>query len=191
MRDKRDCGVQRAAKPAETTRARKIYSAAKRISAKLQIAPLKCLAITNRPAMTDEIPFEHVTPQEAKEAIKKAEAEAEAQSIAPRPRNHHRTPPPASAPNIKVLMPWIAGLPAELRPHELIVHYARIANRLAELWKYPLACEKFMSELMIDERGDRQGFPDKVAHELAALHLYYTTNVVKQHFDAWGERIGD
>lgn len=97
----------------------------------------------------------------------------------------------ATAPNIKLLMPWVAQLPPEIRPHELIVQYARIANKLAELWKRPVACEKYLNELMIDERGDRQGFPSAVAQELAALHIYYTTKVVTQHFTVWGDRIGD
>ncbi|MBI1890846.1 MAG: hypothetical protein HYS18_09385 [Burkholderiales bacterium] len=127
--------------------------------------------------MKDEMPSKHVPPQETKPSASSSSA------------TDKGTQP--TAPNIKLLMPWIAQLPPEIRPHELIVHYARIANKLAELWKRPAACEKYLNELMIDERGDRQGFPPAVAAELAVLNVYYTTKVITQHFTVWGDRVGD
>ena len=102
----------------------------------------------------------------------------------------HRYPRHEAKPDIKLLMPWVQQLPPEVRPRHLVTHYARIAHRLAELWKHPIACEKYFNELMIDSRGDRQGFPAEVALELAALQAYFTTNVLVQHYSVWGDRIG-
>lgn len=102
----------------------------------------------------------------------------------------YRFPRNVTTPDIKLLMPWIQQLPAEVRPRQLVIQYARIAHKLAELWKHPIACEKYFNELMIDNRGDRQGFPSDVALELAALQAYFATNVLVQHYSVWGDRIG-
>ena len=138
----------------------------------------------------DAIPFEKVTVGEAK-AITAPEP------AAPKPSQknwkHRRVqerPLDQSGPDIKLLHPWIAQLPAEVRPKSLIIQYPRIANRLAELWRHPIACEKYLNELMIDGRGDRQGFPSEVAQELAALQIYFNKHVLPPHFTVWGDRIG-
>jgi hypothetical protein len=102
----------------------------------------------------------------------------------------HRFPQSEEKPDIKLLMPWVQQLPPEVRPRQLVIQYARIANKLASLWPQPIACEKYLNELMIDERGDRQGFPAEVALELAALQAYFATHVLVHHYDVWGERIG-
>src|SRR5687768_16495615 len=44
----------------------------------------------------------------------------------------------ANQPDIKELFPWVQELPPEVRPKELITQYARIANKLAKLWKHPI-----------------------------------------------------
>ena len=102
----------------------------------------------------------------------------------------HRFPQNQVKPDIKLLMPWVQQLPPEVRPRHLVSQYARIAHKLAELWKHPQACEKYLNGLMIDERGDREGFPAEVALELAALQAYFTTVVQVQQYSIWGDRIG-
>lgn len=102
----------------------------------------------------------------------------------------HRFPQDQEKPDIKLLMPWVQQLPPEVRPRQLVIQYARIANKLALLWTHPLVCEKYFNDLMLDERGDRQGFPAEVAMELAMLQAFFATHVLVQHFDVWGERIG-
>lgn len=67
---------------------------------------------------------------------------------------------------------WLDGLPAELRPCETALRFARIANRLAELWATPPLCLQYLDELCFDRRGGRQGFPLGVAAELLALKAY-------------------
>ncbi len=102
----------------------------------------------------------------------------------------HRPTTSEAKPDIRLLLPWVQELPEEVRPRQLVIQYARIANRLASLWHHPAACEKYLNELMIDERGDRKGFPAEVALELATLQAYFTTQVASQHFSIWGDRIG-
>lgn len=103
----------------------------------------------------------------------------------------HRPAVSEVKPDIRLLMPWVQELPEEVRPRQLVIQYARIANKLASLWHHPIACEKYLNELMIDERGDRQGFPAEVALELATLQAYFTTHIATPHFSVWGDRIGD
>lgn len=97
----------------------------------------------------------------------------------------------ASRPNVKELLPWVKQLPPEVRPKELIIQYARIANKIAELWKHPHACEKYLNGLMIDERGTRKGFPPEVAYELAALQMYFNTHVLSHNYGVWGDRLDE
>ena len=53
-------------------------------------------------------------------------------------------------------------------PHALEEQFERILERIAHLWDYPSAGEYFQ-ELLLDQRGDRHGFPANVAHELWTL----------------------
>jgi hypothetical protein len=85
---------------------------------------------------------------------------------------------------------WLSQLPADIRPRALAIQYPRIFNKIAALWIDPLSCEKYLDELMLDNRGSRQGFPADIAEELVSLkkHLVDTTNI--QKIGVWGERIG-
>lgn len=68
---------------------------------------------------------------------------------------------------------WMADMPESVRPKQLALRYARLANRLCQAWKEPLKCEKFLDDLMMDRRGGRKGFPLQVANELATLRDYH------------------
>ncbi|RJG00911.1 hypothetical protein [Noviherbaspirillum sedimenti] len=136
--------------------------------------------------MTD-IPFEKISVEEAHNSTWQ---ELPPPKVLDKNWGAHRFPLSQDKPDIKQLMPWVQQLPPEVRPRQLVIQYARIANKLAELWKHPIACEKYFNALMIDDRGDRQGFPADVALELAALQAYFTTHVLVQHYSVWGDRIG-
>ena len=69
---------------------------------------------------------------------------------------------------------WIAGLPPDVRPVTLARKFPRIANSIAELWRRVARCEEYLATLVVDQRGDRSGFPPDVARELTALCNYYT-----------------
>jgi hypothetical protein len=70
---------------------------------------------------------------------------------------------------------WIDELPAEVQPLDLALKYARIANRICELWDDDIRCASYLSDLMIIRRATRQGFPPDVAMEIGALNVYYAT----------------
>lgn len=84
---------------------------------------------------------------------------------------------------------WLAQLPGNMRPASLARQYPRIANKIAELWKLPLYCERYFDELMIDRRGNRLGFPPKIAAEIATLKVYFMINVSPLPYGLWGEQI--
>ncbi len=50
-------------------------------------------------------------------------------------------------------------------PKLLILNYPRIAERIAQMWGRE-ALVAFLNDLLFDSRGDREGFPPDVAHEL-------------------------
>jgi len=57
-----------------------------------------------------------------------------------------------------------------LYPHELEKRYARVMNKIVELWETP-EIDEYLLDLMVDRRGDRQGFPSEVAQEIYHLSL--------------------
>ena len=68
---------------------------------------------------------------------------------------------------------WAADLPPEVRPHELIRLYARIANQLASGWDEPDATRAYLNELLVSRRPRRKGFPKQVESEIVALSLHH------------------
>ena len=68
---------------------------------------------------------------------------------------------------------WMALLPQKLRPFNLGRQYPRIANEICRQWNIPARRESYLKELLIvDGPRKRQGFPQQVATEIAALALY-------------------
>ncbi|MGH8717374.1 MAG: hypothetical protein ACREV0_00270, partial [Burkholderiales bacterium] len=53
-------------------------------------------------------------------------------------------------------------------PVELERAFPRILNKIAELWEMPEA-RTYFEELMVDRRGNRKGFPPKIAEEILFL----------------------
>src|ERR1700674_3114990 len=73
---------------------------------------------------------------------------------------------------------WLGILPKEVRPMRMGQQFPRIANKLAILSEEPAVCRKFLTSLMLDDRGDRAGFPPEVIMELGTLEAYMDTGVV-------------
>jgi len=67
---------------------------------------------------------------------------------------------------------WLQVLPPNVQPRELPRKYPRIANLLAEHWKNEDSCMQALTQLVVDNRGDRRGFPMNVLAELVALRDY-------------------
>ncbi|RZI42786.1 hypothetical protein EGT07_12410 [Herbaspirillum sp. HC18] len=139
----------------------------------------------------DEIPFVKVSVEEAKKSLQSDLAKKEV--ALPPPKDWHRARHPGTQ-KTEELAPasfkWLATLPRDVRPDNLANQYPRIANRIAEIWKKPLQCERYLDDLMMDMRGDRQGFPRAVAAEIAALKVYFFKTSNSVHFGVWGNRIG-
>ena len=68
---------------------------------------------------------------------------------------------------------WLATLPLEVYPTALATCFPRIANALATFWARPDALTSYLSELLVDRRGGRKGFPLDVLDDLYQLKNYY------------------
>ncbi len=135
-----------------------------------------------------DIPFEKISVEEAKTCTR---MERDTPQGFGKNWDAYRGAMAQPRPNIKELLPWVQQLPANVRPRQLVIQYPRIANKLVELWTKPILCDKYFSELMLDQRGTRQGFPPEIALELAALQQHFNTHVLHHHFTVWGDRIGE
>ena len=85
---------------------------------------------------------------------------------------------------------WLAGLPSDVRPTAMPSQYTRIANRMAQVWGTPHTCLGYLEDLLLDRRGDREGFPFEVALELAGLKDHYETVVHPTAQTAWDLIVG-
>jgi len=68
---------------------------------------------------------------------------------------------------------WASGLPPQVLPKALLAKFPRIANLLAVLWDDPNSARRYLEDLLVDKRGNRQGFPVDVLRELLAMRAYY------------------
>src|SRR5208282_3277596 len=77
---------------------------------------------------------------------------------------------------------WMAQLPTDARPYSLAARFEHIARKIAMMWNDETALFKYMSELLVDQRGGRQGFPPHVALELMRLN-----RLVNERYPSHGE----
>ena len=120
----------------------------------------------------DLIPFEKVSVLEAKavldEDILRGRQEKNWAQL-------RRLVGPADLALTEATYSWLLTLPTEVWPLWLVKRFPRIANHFADVWRRPSACEDLFVELLLDERGTRQGFPEEVTREIMALKLYFDT----------------
>jgi hypothetical protein len=84
----------------------------------------------------------------------------------------HRKSEPANG-LLKPTFAWASTLPVEAQPRSLMYKFPRIANLLAAMWPDPTSFRRYMDDLLVDKRGNRQGFPVDVLKELFELRAYY------------------
>jgi hypothetical protein len=77
---------------------------------------------------------------------------------------------------------WMQQLPSEVRPYSLAARFEHIARKIAFMWNDETALFKYMGELLVDQRGGRQGFPPHVALELMRLNRH-----VNERYPSHGE----
>lgn len=123
-------------------------------------------------ADSDSFEFEKVSLADARKALD--ETGPAAYAVKKQPENWEDRRTPAVTETLRdTTAEWLAELPEAVRPRQLALRYARLANRLCDLWKDAAKCERLLDELMTDRRGGRKGFPLQVASELATLRDYY------------------
>ena len=107
------------------------------------------------------------------ERFKKSEANSPAAAAeAPDALRSKRKAEPANI-ALPITRAWAASLPNHIQLAALISTYPRIANYLAASWNEPAATHAYLDQLIVDHRGNRQGFPPGVRAELVALRNYY------------------
>lgn len=72
---------------------------------------------------------------------------------------------------------WLRRFPSGVHPKQLCRYYPRIANRIAACWDNASAVSRLLSELLVDRRGGRQGFPPRVVVDILRLHRLHATRL--------------
>lgn len=124
------------------------------------------------PGDSDSLEFEKVSLSDARKALEETGPAAYAARKKPENWEEKRSAS-LDEPLSDAAGAWMAELPDAVRPRQLALRYARLANRIAELWQDPARCGRLLDELMTDRRGGRKGFPLAIASELATLHEHY------------------
>jgi uncharacterized protein len=84
----------------------------------------------------------------------------------------------------------LLGTQAEkLYPMQLADAHPRIIERIVALWQQGPALEAYLDDLLIDHRGDRQGFPPEIILEILALknHVLGLRKTPERNPNTWGE----
>ena len=64
---------------------------------------------------------------------------------------------------------WLRHIPGHCQPKQLCRHYPRVANALASSWGDPALGDRLLTDLLVDTRGGRAGFPPRIVAELQVL----------------------
>lgn len=135
----------------------------------------------------DFIPFEKVSVEEARAILDRDKTPTRPE------KNWSYARDAAAARNAELseqAWNWLDALPQKIQPGGLVQRFPRITNKLAELWRRPTQCEKYLDALILDHRGSRKGFPPDIANEIASLKVHLNQHTTVPVFDIWGERIG-
>ena len=68
---------------------------------------------------------------------------------------------------------WIESLTPGIQLTAVLRHYPRIANLIATTWSNPESFDNYMESLLVDRRGNRQGFTPEVLSELINLYRFH------------------
>jgi len=130
------------------------------------------------PSLGDPLTFETTDFASARRALDELPAglEAARQLRQPNWDSRRRPPQPTDHAIHGRTVDWILELAPNARPDRLAAAIPRIANALAERWSNPEAAAEYVSDLLIDRRGGRRGFPPEIKKELVMLHLVLRRN---------------
>jgi len=65
------------------------------------------------------------------------------------------------------------SLPDDVLVTAIALDFPHVLNRIADAWEDAAAFERVLRDLLIDTRGDREGFPIAVEEELEALQAHW------------------
>lgn len=68
---------------------------------------------------------------------------------------------------------WLRSIPNGVHPKQLCRHYPRLANRIAVNWEHLQVLDRLLTDLMVDRRGERKGFPPRIRQEIERLYGYH------------------
>lgn len=133
---------------------------------------------TRNPSLGDPLTFETTDFASARRALDELPAglEAARQLRQPSWDSRRRPAQPTDHAIHGRTVDWILELAPNARPDRLAAAIPRIANALAERWSNPEAAAEYVSDLLIDRRGGRRGFPPEIKKELVMLHLVLRRN---------------
>jgi hypothetical protein len=80
---------------------------------------------------------------------------------------------------------WARSIPSDLRPRALVIKFPRIANAMADIWSQPRLFNILLCQLMLDDRGERDGFPLDVLQDLANLRVHFDSRYKHPGTDVW------
>ncbi len=88
------------------------------------------------------------------------------------------------------LQTYLKGL-EDKYPHELEAKFPRIVDNIVAVWKAPEKAAAVFADLLLDQRGGRQGFPPEIAREIFLLSIAYDQcrDIAKQSGDIWGNEL--
>jgi len=134
------------------------------------------------PSLGEPLTFETTDFAEARRALDEPPAGLEAARLLRQPNwdSRRRPPQPTDHAILGRTVDWLLELAPNARPERLADSIPRIANALAERWPTPDAAAEYVSDLLIDRRGGRRGFPPEIKKEVVMLHLILRRNRLSQ-----------
>jgi hypothetical protein len=83
---------------------------------------------------------------------------------------------------------WLDRLPPGAQAFALAEAFPKIAERIAILDVDAAYAARYLTQLMIDQRGDRQGFPMEIGRELLRIRAHYAEmqGESDERGDVWG-----
>lgn len=79
----------------------------------------------------------------------------------------------------------LKAMPLDVRPSNVVSKFPHIMNLISRSWNEPKEFVKTLDELLIDDRGNRVGFPFAVIVELTELREYYFSTVRPEARKLW------
>jgi hypothetical protein len=122
-------------------------------------------------AYDDALPFEMLDAQKNKSAVEQAKAKIR-RSVSKKTLDGRS----------KLI---IDSLPKALRPLAIIAEFPHIMNLIASSWHEPRIFVQTLDELMMNERGNRAGFPFAIIVELTDLREHYFSSVRPEARKLW------